>query len=63
MKRAIPDASVADALKNDTIIKLRNQYVDLAAQEADWAARFGRNHLAVVHLRNQMANVSKTIRE
>ena len=61
MKRAIPDASVADALKNDTIIKLRNQYVDLAAQEADWAARFGRNHLAVVHLRNQMAEIRKNI--
>lgn len=62
MKSDIPDESVADALQDQTIIQLRNQYVQLKAQEADWAARFGRNHLAVVHLRNQMADIRRTIR-
>ncbi len=33
IKQEIPDASVADALKNDTIVKLRGQYVDLASKE------------------------------
>ena len=63
MSESVPDASVADALQDQTIIQLRNQYVDLAAQEADWARRFGKNHLAVVHLRNQMAEVRKNIRD
>jgi len=61
MKQDIPDASVADALKNDTIIKLRGQYVDLAARAADWAARYGQNHLAVIHLRSQMREIRKNI--
>lgn len=62
MRSAVPDESVADALQDQTIINLRNEYTQIAAQEADWAARFGRNHLAVVHLRNQMANLRATIR-
>jgi succinoglycan biosynthesis transport protein ExoP len=48
MKQEIPDASVADALKNETIIKLRGQYVDISARAAEWAGRYGSNHLAVI---------------
>jgi succinoglycan biosynthesis transport protein ExoP len=61
MKQEIPDASVADALKNDTIIKLRGQYVDLAARAAEWAGRYGPNHLAVIRLRSQMREIRKNI--
>lgn len=61
MQQDIPDASVADALKNDTIIKLRGQYVDLAARAAEWANRYGPNHLAVVRLRSQMLEIRRNI--
>ncbi|MDA9444607.1 exopolysaccharide biosynthesis protein [Bradyrhizobium sp. CCBAU 51745] len=61
VKQEIPDASVADALKNDTIVKLRGQYVDMAAKEAIWAAKYGSDHLAAVNLRRQMTEIKKNI--
>jgi polysaccharide biosynthesis transport protein len=61
MKQDVPDASVADALKNDTIIKLRGQYVDIAAKVAEWAGRYGQNHLAVIRLRSQMQEIRRNI--
>jgi polysaccharide biosynthesis transport protein len=56
-------ATVADTLKNDVITKLRSQYLELAAREGDWAAKYGPNHLAVVNLRNQMAELENSIRK
>jgi succinoglycan biosynthesis transport protein ExoP len=61
MKQDIPDASVTDALKNDTIVKLRGQYVDIAAKAAEWAGRYGQNHLAVIRLRSQMQEIRRQI--
>ncbi|AWL99647.1 polysaccharide biosynthesis tyrosine autokinase [Bradyrhizobium amphicarpaeae] len=61
VKQEIPDASVADALKNETIVKLRAQYVDMASKESIWSARYGSDHLAAVNLRNQMAEIKKNI--
>lgn len=61
LKQEIPDANVTDALKNDTIVKLRGQYVDMAAKEAIWAAKYGSDHLAAVNLRKQMAEIRKNI--
>ena len=55
-------ATVADSLKNDVINKLRTQYLDMAAREADWSARYGTSHLAVVNLRNQMREIQNSIR-
>lgn len=57
----VPDATVADSLKNEVITKLRQQYLELKAREADWSARYGRNHLAAVHLRSQMAEIRRSI--
>jgi polysaccharide biosynthesis transport protein len=56
-------ATVTDNLKNDVITKLRSQYLELAAREGDWAAKYGANHLAVVNLRNQMAELQNSIRQ
>jgi succinoglycan biosynthesis transport protein ExoP len=56
-----PDATVTDTLKNDVITKLREQYLDLKAREADWSARYGSQHLAAVNLRNQMAEIRRSI--
>ncbi|MCA1495224.1 MULTISPECIES: polysaccharide biosynthesis tyrosine autokinase [unclassified Bradyrhizobium] len=61
VKQEIPDASVADALKNDTIVKLRGQYVDMASKEAIWSAKYGADHLAAVNLRRQMAEIKKNV--
>lgn len=61
MQQDIPDASVTDALKNDTIIKLRGQYVDIAAKAAEFAGRYGANHLAVIRLRSQMLEIRRNI--
>jgi len=63
LKQEIPDANVADALKNETIVKLRGQYVDMAAKESIWSAKYGRDHLAAVNLRTQMAEIKKNIQD
>src|SRR5262249_35244846 len=55
------DATVSDALNNPIINKLRSQYLDLVNREADWSARYGRNHLAVVNLRNQIREIRSSI--
>lgn len=54
-------ATVTDSLRNDVITRLRQQYLDLAAREADWSKRYGDQHLAVVNLRNQMREIRKSI--
>ena len=55
------DATVTDTLKNEVVTRLRNQYLDLARKEADWAARYGHDHLAVVNLRNQKGEIRSAI--
>jgi polysaccharide biosynthesis transport protein len=54
-------ATVTDTLHDDVITRLRQQYLDISAREADWSARYGREHLAAVNLRNQMAEIRKSI--
>ncbi|MCK1397447.1 polysaccharide biosynthesis tyrosine autokinase [Bradyrhizobium sp. 4] len=61
LKQEIPDANVADALKNETIVKLRAQYVDLASKESIWSTKYGSDHLAAVNVRRQMAEIKKNI--
>jgi succinoglycan biosynthesis transport protein ExoP len=61
MQQDVPDASVTDALKNDTIIKLRGQFVDIAAKAAEFAGRYGQNHLAVIRLRSQLDEIRRNI--
>jgi succinoglycan biosynthesis transport protein ExoP len=57
----IADAAVADTLKNDVIIKLRGQYLDLAQREAIFAQKYGATHLASVNLRTQMQELKRSI--
>jgi succinoglycan biosynthesis transport protein ExoP len=67
LKADLPNASfgetVSDALKNEVVSKLRSQYLDLSAREADWSVKYGPNHLAVVNLRNQMREIRSSIFE
>jgi len=65
LKTDLPNASfgatVTDTLKNEVVSKLRSQYLELAAREADWSAKYGRDHIAVVNLRNQLPEIRNSI--
>ena len=54
-------ATVTDALHNEIITKLRQQYLEFAQREALYSTRYGSNHLAVVNLRNQMQEIRHSI--
>jgi succinoglycan biosynthesis transport protein ExoP len=53
--------TVTDAINNTVITRLRAQYLDLAAQYADWSNRYGKNHQAAVNLANRMEEMRKSI--
>lgn len=59
----VPDGSVTDALSNPVITKLRQDYLDRKKMEADWAARYGPNHQAVINLRTEAIGLKRAIRE
>ena len=40
---------------------LRQQYLELARRENEWSARFGKDHLAVVNLRNRMQEIRNSL--
>ncbi|SFK75508.1 polysaccharide biosynthesis tyrosine autokinase [Methylocapsa palsarum] len=61
MSQEVPDASVADALKSEVIIKLRQQYLELAQRESIFSQRYGPNHLATINLRTQMQELRRSI--
>jgi succinoglycan biosynthesis transport protein ExoP len=61
MKRDVPDAAVADSLRNEVITKLRTQYLELSNREAIWSSRYGADHLAAVNLRTQMYEIRRSI--
>lgn len=63
MQKDVPDATVTDSLKSEVINRLRNQYLDISAKEAIWAARYGADHLAAVNLRTQMAELRRSIHD
>ena len=61
MKQDVPDAGTTDSLQSSIIGRLRNRYLDLASRERIFSARYGANHLAVVNLRTQMAELRRSI--
>lgn len=61
VQRDVPDAAVADSLHSEVINRLRNNYLDIAAKEAIWSARYGSGHLAAVNLRTQMVELRRSI--
>jgi succinoglycan biosynthesis transport protein ExoP len=54
---SIVNSSFGDDAKNEILNKLRMQYLELANRETEWSAQYGRDHLAVVNLRNQMLQI------
>lgn len=57
----VAQSTVTDALNNSVITRLRAQYLDIAAQYADWSKRYGKTHLAAVNLANKMDELRKNI--
>ena len=55
------DATANEALSNQFIMKLRTQYLDLAAREAELSEKYGGDHLAVVTLRDNMRRILASI--
>ena len=55
------NATASEASSNQLIMKLRTQYLDLAAREADWSEKYGRKHLAVIGVRNNMRGIRASI--
>jgi succinoglycan biosynthesis transport protein ExoP len=55
------NATANEALSNQLISKLRTQYLDLAAREAEWSEKYGRNHLATANLRDNMRRILASI--
>ena len=52
---------VSDALQNQVIIHLREQYVDAGRQVAEWEAKLGPNHVAVINTKNRMRDIELQI--
>jgi polysaccharide biosynthesis transport protein len=59
--RGEQDEIVSEAMSSTIITTLRAKYLDLVNREADWSARFGKNHNAVVTLRNQIRDIRRSI--
>ena len=55
------NATASEASSNQLILKLRTQYLDLSAREAEWSEKYGRKHLAVVGVRNNMRGIRASI--
>ncbi len=55
------DPTVADSLKSEIITRLRSQYLDIAAKEADWTQRYGADHSATGGLRDQMREIKNSM--
>ena len=56
-----PDQTISDTLTNPIITRLRDKYLEYAAREADFSAKYGSNHSAVANLRRQMRETRASI--
>jgi polysaccharide biosynthesis transport protein len=63
MKQDVPDSSITDALNNPIIVKLREEYLSLAAHVEIWTQKYGPDHLAVTALRVQMRELQRSIKD
>ena len=55
------DGAVSDAFSNQIITRLRQQYLELVNREADFSVRYGKDHAAVINLRNQIRDIKNSI--
>jgi succinoglycan biosynthesis transport protein ExoP len=53
-KASFVDGSISDELGSPILTNLRQQYLDLSRRETEWSTKYGREHGAVVDLRNRL---------
>jgi succinoglycan biosynthesis transport protein ExoP len=58
---AAVNATVSDALINPLITKFRQDYLDYVNKESEYSARYGKDHLAVVNIRNKIRDLRNSI--
>jgi succinoglycan biosynthesis transport protein ExoP len=58
----VGQATVAEGLQNSVIVALRQKYLDDQQRAAEWAAKYGPDHIAVQRLREEMSDIEKSIR-
>jgi len=57
------DATMTDSLRNDVIVRLRQQYLEVARREAELSARYGAGHMAAVNLRTEKRQLLDNIKD
>jgi polysaccharide biosynthesis transport protein len=63
IKQDVPDSSITDALNNPIIVKLRQDYLTMAARVSVWSQKYGPNHLSVIAQQTQMRELQKSIHD
>lgn len=63
LKQDVGEATVAETFRSDVINSLRKTYLELAAREASWSARYGQDHAATIELRNKMNEIRRAVRD
>jgi exopolysaccharide transport family protein len=56
------EGAISD-INSPLAMTLRQQYLELARRESEWSARYGKDHLAVVNLRNRMQEIRNSLFE
>jgi exopolysaccharide transport family protein len=60
-----PDAAVnsptSGALTNPVILKLRQDYLDQVNRETEYSTRYGKDHLAVINIRNKIRDLRNSM--
>ena len=54
------DGAISE-INSPIVTTLRQQYLELARRESEWSARYGKDHLAVVNLRNRMQEIRTSL--
>ncbi|HUI22622.1 MAG TPA: polysaccharide biosynthesis tyrosine autokinase [Methylocella sp.] len=63
MKQDVPDASITDALNNQIIVKLRQEYLEAATHVSIWTQKYGADHLSVIAQQTQMRELQHRIKD
>ncbi len=61
MKQPVPDASTAEGLHNEIIVRLRQQILDLTAREQLFSTRYGAKHQATLNIHDQVEGLRRSI--
>ena len=57
-----PDETVTEEMNNPIISSLRGRYLELMNRAAEWSAKYGESHNAVVNARSQIRAIRSSIR-